>query len=245
VSKVTRQTVTTQSTTPPDPRSRDTGRRDSGRRGRGRLSILIAATLTIGAGAVALPTGAQAAPAAVAAPSARLADPAADLALRARSLIAAGLAGDSRAMTRYAVVRNRLAEVVADRLGLDRRAMKRAWRQSSIAHQQAVVAALSQLGVPYRRFASVEGQGFDCSGLTSFAWAVAGHSLTRSSGTQIAAAESRSYDNAQAGDLVQYPGHVMMYLGVGDAVVHSPYTGRWVEVRRIGDRSVRLGDPIA
>jgi cell wall-associated NlpC family hydrolase len=173
VSKVTRQTVTTQSTTPPDPRSRDTGRRDSGRRGRGRLSILIAATLTIGAGAVALPTGAQAAPAAVAAPSARLADPAADLALRARSLIAAGLAGDSRAMTRYAVVRNRLAEVVADRLGLDRRAMKRAWRQSSIAHQQAVVAALSQLGVPYRRFASV-GHGFDCSGSprTPGAWPV-------------------------------------------------------------------------
>ena len=24
-----------------------------------------------------------------------------------------------------------------------------------------------------------------------------------------------------AGDLVQYPGHVMMYLGVGDAIVHA------------------------
>jgi cell wall-associated NlpC family hydrolase len=236
VSKVTRQTLTTDS---------DTGRSVTSRRSARRFAVAVAATLSFGAGAVAVPSSVQAAPAAVALPSARLADPASDLATRARTLIAAGAAGDSRAMMRYAIVRNRLAETVADRLGLDRREMKRAWRQASLTHQHALVAALSQLGVPYRSMTSVEGQGFDCSGLTFFAWSVAGHSLTRSSGTQIAAAASRTYDTAQAGDLVQYPGHVMMYLGVADAVVHSPYTGRWVEVRRLGERSVRLGNPIA
>jgi cell wall-associated NlpC family hydrolase len=210
-----------------------------------RLAVALAAALSVGVGVVAVPAGVQAAPASVVAPSARLADPASDLAMRARTLIAAGIAGDSRAMMRYASVRNRLAETVADRLGLDRRAMKRAWRQASLSHQHALVAALSQLGVPYRRMTSVEGEGFDCSGLTYFAWSVAGYSLTRSSGTQISAADARTYDTAQAGDLVQYPGHVMMYLGVEDAIVHSPYTGRWVEVRRLGDRSVRLGNPIA
>jgi cell wall-associated NlpC family hydrolase len=236
VSKVTRQTVTTEI---------DAGHSVTSRRSVRRFAVAVAATLSIGAGAVAVPSSVQAAPAAVALPSARLADPASDLAMRARTLIAAGVAGDSRAMLQYATVRNRLAESVADRLGLDRQAMKRAWRQASISHQHALVAALSQLGVPYRRMTSVEGEGFDCSGLTYFAWSVAGHSLTRSSGTQIAAASSRTYDTAQAGDLVQYPGHVMMYLGIEDAIVHSPYTGRWVEVRRLGDRSVRLGNPIA
>ena len=53
---------------------------------------------------------------------------------------------------------------------------------------------------------------------------------------------------AKAGDLVQYPGHVMMYLGVGDAIVHSVMTGRTVELDTISERrvnSVRFGDPTA
>ena len=47
-----------------------------------------------------------------------------------------------------------------------------------------------------------------------------------------------------AGDLLQYPGHVMMYLGVPGTMVHSPYTGRRVEVDNIPHRSVRYGNPI-
>ena len=175
----------------------------------------------------------------------RISDPAADLAMRARLFLIAGRAGDTKAMTRYVVLRNRLAEMVADRVMVDRSRMKRAWRQASLSHQQALVSALSQLGVPYRSMASSEGVAFDCSGLTYFAWSTAGRNLPRSSGAQISAAEPRTYQTAQAGDLVQYPGHVMMYLGVDDAIVHSPYTGRWVEVKRLGSRSVRVGDPTA
>ena len=37
----------------------------------------------------------------------------------------------------------------------------------------------------------------------------------------------------------------MMYLGVGDAIVHSIQTGRDVELDHItSSRSVRFGDPI-
>ena len=54
-------------------------------------------------------------------------------------------------------------------------------------------------------------------------------------------------DEASAGDLVHYPGHVMMYLGVGDAVVHSVHTGRTVEIDTISKtRASRVifGNPI-
>ncbi len=105
---------------------------------------------------------------------------------------------------------------------------------------------MTQVGVPYRSNTSQENVGFDCSGLTTFAWARAGLSLTRQSSAQIREAASIDRTSAKAGDLVQYPGHVMMYLGVGDAIVHSVQTGRTVELDTISSRkssSVRFGDP--
>jgi hypothetical protein len=76
---------------------------------------------------------------------------------------------------------------------------------------------------------------------------VAGLTIPRSSGDQIAAGERLTADTPGAGDLVQYPGHVMMYLGVPGTMVHSPYTGRRVEVDFIpGKRinSVHYADPV-
>jgi cell wall-associated NlpC family hydrolase len=124
--------------------------------------------------------------------------------------------------------------------------MQAAWRAADPQNQIALLAALTQLGVPYRSMRSNPGSGFDCSGLTSFAWKVAGKQLTRRSSDQIRAAERRTRDTAQAGDLVWYPGHVMMYLGVDTAIVHSPFSGRDVEVTYVPKRranSVRYGDP--
>ena len=105
--------------------------------------------------------------------------------------------------------------------------------------------ALSQLGVPYRHNTSKPGVGFDCSGLTTYAWAQAGVTLPRQSGSQINMIAKRSLDTAQAGDIVYYPGHAMMWLGVDTAIVHAPYTGRTVEVDFVskGHRSLRIGDP--
>ena len=146
----------------------------------------------------------------------------------------------------YAKARQALADVVAGRLGVDTDAMSAAWAEADTVHQEALMAALSQLGVRYRRNTSIEGEGFDCSGLTSWAWGQAGVPLSRNSSSQIRSASARSVENAQAGDLVQYPGHVMMWLGVELAVVHAPRTGRTVELALLpAYRRVRLADPTA
>ena len=142
--------------------------------------------------------------------------------------------------------RDATAALAAVQLGYDAPTMVQAWSSTPIDHQRAVLAAMSQVGVPYRTNTSKEGVGFDCSGLTTYAWARAGVTLVRQSGSQIRAAAPVDRATAKAGDLVYYPGHVMLYLGVGDAIIHSVQTGRTVEIDTISGRksgSVRFGDP--
>jgi len=138
----------------------------------------------------------------------------------------------------YAKHRTATARLAARQLGYNQFAMIDAWSDASLDHQRAVLAAMTQVGVPYRTNASVEDEGFDCSGLTSFAWGESGIELNRISGDQIRSATKVDRDTAEAGDLVHYPGHVMMYLGVDDAVVHSVNTGRTVEIDTISARQV-------
>jgi len=148
----------------------------------------------------------------------------------------------------YVWYRTQAAQWAATEIGYPQQEMVAAWASTTVDHQRAVLAAMTQVGVPYRYNTSSEGVGFDCSGLTTFAWAVAGVPLTRQSGAQIREAAPVDRSTAKAGDLVQYPGHVMMYLGVGDAIIHSVMTGRTVELDTISDRranSVRWGDPTA
>jgi cell wall-associated NlpC family hydrolase len=151
-------------------------------------------------------------------------------------------------LTAFAEHRDRVAEAVAGAIGADPATMRRAWAATTFEHQRAVLAAVSQLGVPYRRNTSIEGEGFDCSGLTSYAWSEAGLVLARQSGSQIRNAERLDATTAAAGDLVYYPGHVMMYLGVPGAVVHSPQPGESVEVLVLSERrssKLQYGDPTA
>jgi cell wall-associated NlpC family hydrolase len=138
-----------------------------------------------------------------------------------------------------------VAAATALELGVSRISVERAWTAADTDHQTAVLAALTQLGVEYRSNSSEPFVGFDCSGLTTFAWGEAGVQLSRQSGSQISEADERSPETAMAGDLVQYPGHVMMYLGVENAVVHSSNPENDVELWMLGDRSVRWGDPTA
>ncbi|MGA9278122.1 C40 family peptidase [Ilumatobacter sp.] len=135
------------------------------------------------------------------------------------------------------------ARYTARQLGYDELAMVHAWGSTGLSHQRAVLGALTQVGVPYRSNTSIENEGFDCSGLTTYAWKGAGLELTRQSGAQISQAERLDREQAMAGDLVHYPGHVMLYLGVDDAIVHSVMSGRTVEVDTIRRGSVSFGDP--
>jgi len=155
---------------------------------------------------------------------------------------------DAAAYRSYVWFRTQTAQYAATELGYPQAEMVEAWAAAPIGHQRAVLAAMTQVGVPYRKNTSKEGVGFDCSGITTFAWAEVGVALERQSGAQIRNASPIDRSAAKAGDLVQYPGHVMMYLGVGDAVIHSVMTGRTVELDTISSRranSARFGDPAA
>lgn len=91
----------------------------------------------------------------------------------------------------------------------------------------AVAAAQSVLGVPYKWAGASPSTGFDCSGLTMWAWAQAGVSLPHSSGAQWSATRRVSIDELQPGDLVFYYSdlhHVGLYVGNGQ-MIHAPQTG--------------------
>ena len=153
---------------------------------------------------------------------------------------------DAAAYRSFVWLRTQTAQYAATELGYPEAEMVEAWAAAPLEHQRAVLAAMTQVGVPYRTNTSKEGVGFDCSGLTTYAWSRAGVSLVRQSGAQIRNAADLDRSAAKAGDLVQYPGHVMMYLGVGDAIIHSVMSGRTVELDTINGRrtnSVRFGDP--
>jgi cell wall-associated NlpC family hydrolase len=155
---------------------------------------------------------------------------------------------DPAAYRSYVWYRTQTAQFAATELGYDQQAMAEAWATTPVDHQIAVLAAMTQIGVPYRTNSSQEGVGFDCSGLTAYAWSKAGVQLVRQSGGQIKAAKRIDRASAKAGDLVQYPGHVMLYLGVGQAIIHSVMHGRTVELDTISFKraaSVRFGDPAA
>jgi cell wall-associated NlpC family hydrolase len=116
--------------------------------------------------------------------------------------------------------------------------------------QTAIDAAKEYLGTPYAwGGGGTRGPGpgmdpdagvigFDCSGLTQYAYGQAGISIPRNSRAQYASLPKVSSDDLQAGDLVFWgsggsdPGsivHVAIYLG-GGKVIQAPESGDVVKV---------------
>ncbi|WP_235839449.1 C40 family peptidase [Corynebacterium urinipleomorphum] len=83
----------------------------------------------------------------------------------------------------------------------------------SEAGHAAVEAAKSMVGTPYVWGGNAPG-GFDCSGLTSWAYSQAGVDIPRTAENQ-ATGRQVSYEELQTGDLVVWSGHVAMYAGDG------------------------------
>lgn len=95
----------------------------------------------------------------------------------------------------------------------------------------AIAAAESVLGVPYQYAGASPETGFDCSGLTMWAWGHAGVSLPHSSAAQYSALPHVDRDQLQPGDLVFFYSpihHVGLYTG-GGMMIHAPHTGAYVE----------------
>ncbi|MAT03721.1 MAG: hypothetical protein CL424_01585 [Acidimicrobiaceae bacterium] len=142
---------------------------------------------------------------------------------------------------RFVRARETAADLLAADLGISGDDLVAEWAAADEPKQVAMLSALTQLGVPYRSIASEPGVGFDCSGLTIWAFAQAGIELPRVSGDQISATERIEFADAEPGDLVYYPGHISIYVGEG-MMVHSPYTGSTVEVTGVASRTSRWGD---
>lgn len=95
----------------------------------------------------------------------------------------------------------------------------------------AVTFAYNQLGKPYLFGADGPGS-YDCSGLTSAAWAKAGKSLPHNTEAQWGVVSHISKSQLQPGDLVFYRslGHVALYVGDGQ-IIDAPHSGTVVKKR--------------
>lgn len=139
-----------------------------------------------------------------------------------------------------------LVPLVATAARVPAEALGQVWASAPRTRMIVLLSALTQVGVPYRARRATPGVGFDCSGLTSWAWRQAGRYLPHQSGRQIRTIAKSSKQRVLPGDIVYYPGHAMMALGVGVAMVHSPYPGRTVEVSPPTgrwERIARVGTP--
>jgi len=106
--------------------------------------------------------------------------------------------------------------------------------------QIAINAAMSELGTPWVFAMAQPGVGFDCSGLTSWAWAKAGVSMPHQSAQQYASLPHVPVSQAQPGDLLFYYSpisHVGIYLGNGQ-LVHSPNSTTTVKVASVSWENV-------
>jgi cell wall-associated NlpC family hydrolase len=101
----------------------------------------------------------------------------------------------------------------------------------------AVNAARGQIGVPYVWGGETPGRGFDCSGLTQYAWARAGFTIPRTAAEQYYGMRHVLLNELRPGDLLFYYNldndhqidHVVMYVGSGpwgtNTIIAAAHTG--------------------
>jgi cell wall-associated NlpC family hydrolase len=100
--------------------------------------------------------------------------------------------------------------------------------------ERAVKAALTTVGTPYRWGGESPATGFDCSGLVRWAYGRVGVELPHNSYALYSEGRRVRETRMDVGDILFFEGlgHVGLYLGNG-RMVHSPETGRNVEVVRL------------
>ncbi|MFF7213499.1 NlpC/P60 family protein [Streptomyces sp. NPDC008238] len=106
----------------------------------------------------------------------------------------------------------------------------------------ALAAAKTKIGSPYV-YGATGPSSFDCSGLTSWAYAQAGAGIPRTSQAQANAGTRLSMSQLAPGDLVIFYGdqhHVGLYAGNG-MVLHAPRTGTVVRYESINNMPFQFG----
>jgi peptidoglycan DL-endopeptidase CwlO len=101
---------------------------------------------------------------------------------------------------------------------------------TSTQAEKVVAFVYAQIGKPYV-FGASGPNSYDCSGLTSAAWASVGISIPRTSEEQWAGLPHVPTSDMQPGDILVFngAGHVGIYVG-GGMMIDAPYTG--VNVRK-------------
>ena len=114
-----------------------------------------------------------------------------------------------------------------------RHAPRRVPRKPTLGKRAATIA-LKAVGVPYRWGGSSPANGFDCSGLVSWAYARLGVQLPHSSYALYDLGRRVRSSRLKPGDLLFFfgLGHVGMYIGHG-RMVHAPRAGKLVEVVKL------------
>ncbi|MFF7185154.1 C40 family peptidase [Streptomyces sp. NPDC008222] len=122
---------------------------------------------------------------------------------------------------------------------LDTGILKDISTKASTEGRKAVQFASDQIGKPY--VWGAEGpKSYDCSGLTSQAWAAAGTAIPRTSQEQWKQLRHVEIKDMRPGDLIIYfhdASHVAMYVGDG-AIIHAPRPGRTVTIAGAGSMPI-------
>jgi cell wall-associated NlpC family hydrolase len=135
----------------------------------------------------------------------------------------------------YRKARKVVSDKVASRFKLDPTALDKNWSRAPRDHQIAALAAITQLNVRYVTGKEDPYVQVDCSGLLWLAWRTAGVDMPRQAVSQLDPRMRVKRSEAQLGDVTGEGTHVQIYLGMGLAMIHAPFNGKYVKFKTMSE----------
>jgi cell wall-associated NlpC family hydrolase len=135
----------------------------------------------------------------------------------------------------YRKARKVVSDKVASRFKLDPTALDKNWSRAPRDHQIAALAAITQLNVRYVTGKEDPYVQVDCSGLLWLAWRTAGVDMPRQAVSQMDPHMRVKRSEAILGDIVGEGTHVQIYLGMGLAMIHAPFNGKYVKFKKMSE----------